>query len=151
MLGDCSCVHGQAREYLHYKVFGKQHVTPVAIMTSAAKKNNERVLNLCEKHDWFGRGRENFCLFEQVLFPHPCALKNLPLIHIENVLQPKFSPISSPFHSLKGYFIDNLIVDSMMTCLLYFKLLLILRMVVPTMVSAVDTCSSCGQWSLAHQ
>ena len=56
----------QAREYLYYKVHGTQHVTPVAIMTSAAKKNNERVHALCESHGWFGRGQHNFRLFEQV-------------------------------------------------------------------------------------
>eukprot|EP00249_Psilotum_nudum_P021955 c28315_g1_i1 orf=217-3141(+) len=59
----------QAREYLHYKIFGEQHVTPVAIMTSAAKKNNERVMNLCKSQEWFGRGKANFCLFEQPLIP----------------------------------------------------------------------------------
>lgn len=56
----------QAREYLYYKVKGVQRVTPVAIMTSAAKKNNERVQALCENLGWFGRGQHNFRLFEQV-------------------------------------------------------------------------------------
>lgn len=32
----------QAREYLYYKLFGKQLTTPVAIMTSAAKGNHRR-------------------------------------------------------------------------------------------------------------
>lgn len=59
----------QAREYLHYKVHGVQHTTPVAIMTSAAKKNNERVHALCESLGWFGRGKRSFRLFEQPLVP----------------------------------------------------------------------------------
>lgn len=59
----------QAREYLHFKIYRKQEVTPVAIMTSAAKKNNELVTSLCESRDWFGRGKSSFCLFEQPLIP----------------------------------------------------------------------------------
>lgn len=35
-------------------------------MTSAAKSNHERVTSLCEELHWFGRGRSNFKLFEQV-------------------------------------------------------------------------------------
>jgi hypothetical protein len=50
----------QAREYLYYKVFGKQETTPVAIMTSAAKGNHQKVLKLLEDSNWFGRGKEAF-------------------------------------------------------------------------------------------
>lgn len=63
----------QAREYLHFKIYGQQHITPVAIMTSAAKKNTDRVTGLCENRGWFGRGRSNFCLFEQPLIPAVAA------------------------------------------------------------------------------
>ncbi|GMH04189.1 hypothetical protein Nepgr_006028 [Nepenthes gracilis] len=59
----------QAREFLYFKLFGKQCITPVAIMTSAAKNNHERISSLCEKNEWFGRGRSNFRLFEQPLVP----------------------------------------------------------------------------------
>ncbi|CAM8895571.1 unnamed protein product [Rhodiola kirilowii] len=59
----------QAREFLYYKLYGKQCITPVAIMTSSAKKNHERITALCEKLQWFGRGRSNFRLFEQPLVP----------------------------------------------------------------------------------
>nr|XP_016482783.1 PREDICTED: UTP--glucose-1-phosphate uridylyltransferase 3, chloroplastic-like [Nicotiana tabacum] len=59
----------QAREYLYFKLYGKQCITPVAIMTSAAKSNHERVTSLCEELHWFGRGRSNFKLFEQPLVP----------------------------------------------------------------------------------
>uniref|UniRef100_A0A7N0RJU5 UGP3-like C-terminal hexapeptide repeats domain-containing protein n=1 Tax=Kalanchoe fedtschenkoi TaxID=63787 RepID=A0A7N0RJU5_KALFE len=59
----------QAREFLYYKLYGKQCVTPVAIMTSSAKKNHKRITALCEKLQWFGRGKSNFRLFEQPLVP----------------------------------------------------------------------------------
>jgi hypothetical protein len=58
-----------AREYLHYRVFGTQVTTPVAMMTSAAKGNHVRVLRLCEREGWFGRGRGGFRLFKQPLVP----------------------------------------------------------------------------------
>ncbi|KAK6932981.1 hypothetical protein RJ641_035875 [Dillenia turbinata] len=59
----------QAREFLYYKIYGKQCITPVAIMTSSAKSNHERITALCERLRWFGRGRSNFQLFEQPLVP----------------------------------------------------------------------------------
>eukprot|EP00884_Botryococcus_braunii_P021126 jgi/Botrbrau1/7698/Bobra.0159s0135.1 len=59
----------QAREYLHYKLTGKQHTTPVAIMTSDAKGNHHRMEKLMKEHHWFGRGEENFRLFRQPLVP----------------------------------------------------------------------------------
>ncbi|KAK4792547.1 hypothetical protein SAY86_022982 [Trapa natans] len=63
----------QAREYLHYKLYGRQCITPVAIMTSSAKKNHERITSLCKKVEWFGRGQSSFRLFEQPLVPVVCA------------------------------------------------------------------------------
>ncbi|XP_021732516.1 UTP--glucose-1-phosphate uridylyltransferase 3, chloroplastic-like [Chenopodium quinoa] len=59
----------QAREFLYFKLYGQQCITPVAIMTSAAKNNHERICSLCEKLKWFGRGRSTFQLFEQPLVP----------------------------------------------------------------------------------
>ncbi|KAM3375870.1 UTP-glucose-1-phosphate uridylyltransferase 3, chloroplastic isoform X2 [Capsicum galapagoense] len=59
----------QAREYLYFKLYGKQCITPVAIMTSAAKSNHEHVTSLCQGLRWFGRGRSKFKLFEQPLVP----------------------------------------------------------------------------------
>jgi len=58
-----------AREWLYYKLHGKQHVTPVAIMTSAAKGNHRRISALMRSHGWFGRGAGGFRLFEQPLVP----------------------------------------------------------------------------------
>ncbi|XXG85906.1 hypothetical protein AAC387_Pa11g0905 [Persea americana] len=59
----------QAREFLYYKLYGKQCITPVAIMTSSAKNNHHRIMALCERLGWFGRGRSSFQLFEQPLVP----------------------------------------------------------------------------------
>nr|AAT47007.1 unknown protein [Oryza sativa Japonica Group] len=49
------------------QIFGKQCITPVAIMTSSVKDNHEHITAICERLEWFGRGRENFRLFEQKL------------------------------------------------------------------------------------
>ncbi|KAH9767193.1 UTP--glucose-1-phosphate uridylyltransferase 3 [Citrus sinensis] len=46
-----------------------QCITPVAIMTSSAKNNHERITSLCERLRWFGRGQSSFQLFEQPLVP----------------------------------------------------------------------------------
>lgn len=54
----------QAREWLYYKLTGRQVVTPVAIMTSDAKGNHERVMALLQDNQWFGRGQDSFrCVF----------------------------------------------------------------------------------------
>ena len=58
-----------AREWLYYKLYGEQHVTPVAIMTSAAKGNHTRISALMREEGWFGRGAGGFRLFEQPLVP----------------------------------------------------------------------------------
>lgn len=62
-----SFVHCKAREFLYFKLYGKQCITPVAIMTSSAKNNHEHITCLCEKLGWFGRGKSSFQLFDQVL------------------------------------------------------------------------------------
>lgn len=80
----------QAREFLHFKIYGKQEVTPVAIMTSAAKKNHELVTRLCESKGWFGRAKSNFFLFEQPLIPAVAAEDGHWLISepLELILKP---------------------------------------------------------------
>ncbi|KAI4306479.1 hypothetical protein L6164_029753 [Bauhinia variegata] len=59
----------QAREFLYFKLYGKQCITPVAIMTSSSKNNHEHITSLCERFSWFGRGQSTFQLFEQPLVP----------------------------------------------------------------------------------
>ncbi|KAF2319152.1 hypothetical protein GH714_013602 [Hevea brasiliensis] len=80
----------QAREFLYYKLYGKQCITPVAIMTSSAKNNHERITYLCERLSWFGRGRSNFQLFEQPLVPAVGAEDGQWLI------TKPFTPVSKP-------------------------------------------------------
>lgn len=58
-----------AREWLYFRLFGKQITTPVAIMTSCEKDNHRHVLTICEENGWFGRPQESFRLFSQPLVP----------------------------------------------------------------------------------
>ncbi|KAL2903158.1 UTP--glucose-1-phosphate uridylyltransferase 3 chloroplastic [Bienertia sinuspersici] len=80
----------QAREFLYFKLYGKQCITPVAIMTSAAKNNHERISSLCEKLQWFGRGRSTFQLFEQPLVPAISANDG------EWLVSEPFTPVCKP-------------------------------------------------------
>lgn len=59
----------QAREYLYFKLFGKQCRTPVAMMTSQEKNNHHHMIAICEEHAWFGRPKESFRFFCQPLVP----------------------------------------------------------------------------------
>jgi UDP-N-acetylglucosamine pyrophosphorylase len=59
----------QAREFLYFRLTGQQLTTPVAIMTSDAKGNNRRIMQLMESLSWFGRTRDSFRLFKQPLVP----------------------------------------------------------------------------------
>ncbi|KAL5710087.1 UTP--glucose-1-phosphate uridylyltransferase 3 [Ranunculus cassubicifolius] len=80
----------QAREYLYFKIYGSQSITPVAIMTSSAKNNHERITSLCEELSWFGRGRSNFKLFEQPLVPAVSAEDGQWLV------SKQFTPVCKP-------------------------------------------------------
>lgn len=59
----------QSREYLHYKLFGKQQLTPVAMMTSHEKNNHNHIISICEEAKWFGRLKESFRFFCQPSVP----------------------------------------------------------------------------------
>lgn len=59
----------QAREYLHYKLYGNQIQTPIAMMTSQEKDNHAQILSICEEQRWFGRLKENFRFFCQSSVP----------------------------------------------------------------------------------
>ncbi len=58
-----------AREYLAYKLFGVHIRTPIGLMTSQELGNHSHIHDLCEKSQWFRRGKENFCIFSQPLVP----------------------------------------------------------------------------------
>ncbi len=59
----------QAKEYLHYKLFGKQLTTPLALMTSRIKDNHAHIVGICEKHNWFSRPKDTFKFFTQPAVP----------------------------------------------------------------------------------
>jgi hypothetical protein len=59
----------QARENLYYRIYGEQHRTPIAIMTSDAKGNHGHITQICEESGWFGRRSDTFYLFKQPLVP----------------------------------------------------------------------------------
>ena len=59
----------QSREYLYFKLFDKQLLTPIAIMTSVEKNNHIHILNICKKLRWFGRPYDSFYLFIQPVVP----------------------------------------------------------------------------------
>ncbi len=59
----------QGREYLYYKLFGVQLVTPVTAMTSQEKNNHQHILNICQQLGWFGRPKDSFAFFIQHQVP----------------------------------------------------------------------------------
>lgn len=59
----------QAREYLCYKLTGKQVISPIAMMTSHEKENHHYITKICRDHQWFGRGEDHFRFFVQPLVP----------------------------------------------------------------------------------
>lgn len=59
----------QGKEYVHYKINGRQVMTPIAMMTSLEKENHTHIRELCEKKQWFGRSPAHFKLFTQPLVP----------------------------------------------------------------------------------
>lgn len=59
----------QAREYLYYKLFEKQVISPIAMMTSEEKNNEKHILSICERHQWFGRPKDSYAFFKQPLVP----------------------------------------------------------------------------------
>lgn len=59
----------QGREYLYFRLFGEQCTIPIAVMTSLAKGNHTRVMQLFEANNWFGRRKDAFKLFQQPMVP----------------------------------------------------------------------------------
>ncbi|WIA22182.1 hypothetical protein OEZ85_004516 [Tetradesmus obliquus] len=59
----------QAKEYLYWQLTGTQVTTPVAIMTSDAKGNHDRINGLMDSQGWFGRAPDSFRLFRQPMVP----------------------------------------------------------------------------------
>ncbi|KAF3362468.1 Uncharacterized protein PHSC3_000940 [Chlamydiales bacterium STE3] len=59
----------QAREFLHYKLLGKQIHTPVILMTSLEKENDTHIKEILNKNHWFHRSKELYFFILQPLVP----------------------------------------------------------------------------------
>lgn len=59
----------QAREYLYFKLTGKQLTTPVALMTSHEKANDTRIAKILFDNQYFGRPIDSIKLFKQPMVP----------------------------------------------------------------------------------
>lgn len=59
----------QAREYLYYKLYHKQIIIPIAMMTSEEKSNRTYIINLLKDHHYFNRPSDKFFFFLQPLVP----------------------------------------------------------------------------------
>lgn len=59
----------QAREFLHFKVTGNQARTPVILMTSHEKRNDEHIRNILTENKWFHRSPDLFFYILQPLVP----------------------------------------------------------------------------------
>ncbi|HEY4831473.1 MAG TPA: hypothetical protein VIH61_02825, partial [Waddliaceae bacterium] len=59
----------QAREWLFYKLYGKQTITPIIMMTSHEKANHTKIHNICVSNEWFGRPANLFFFIIQPLVP----------------------------------------------------------------------------------
>lgn len=59
----------EAKEYLYYKIFNKQVVTPIAMMTSDAKNNDHFMKKICEDNMWYHRPQASFLSFKQPMAP----------------------------------------------------------------------------------
>ncbi|MES2345575.1 MAG: UTP--glucose-1-phosphate uridylyltransferase [Chlamydiota bacterium] len=79
----------QAREYLRYKTFGNQVMTPIAMMTSHEKDNHAQIQAICEENRWFLRSKESFRFFCQPSVP---AINQKGDLCLQGPLRPLFKP-----------------------------------------------------------
>lgn len=59
----------QAREFLHFKLFGRCVHVPVVMMTSDEKHGAAEIRAFCKEKNWFNRKETDFFLFTQPLVP----------------------------------------------------------------------------------
>lgn len=59
----------QAIEYFYWKLYGKQIIVPIAMMTSLEKDNATHVQSICQRSLYFGRPESSFRQFVQPLVP----------------------------------------------------------------------------------
>ncbi|MDP1881135.1 MAG: UTP--glucose-1-phosphate uridylyltransferase [Parachlamydiaceae bacterium] len=59
----------QGREYLYFKLMGKQIVIPIVLMTSCEKDNHSHIINIFIENHWFGRPKDLYFFIKQPLVP----------------------------------------------------------------------------------
>ncbi len=59
----------EAREALAYKLTGKKTITPIVLMTSHEKKNDEQITAIMEERGYFGRPKESIIRLVQPMTP----------------------------------------------------------------------------------
>lgn len=69
----------RAREYLYYKYFKKEIITPIVIMTSDSKNNHNHILEILEENNYFRRPKKSFFFFKQFLNPVITKNKNFAM------------------------------------------------------------------------
>jgi hypothetical protein len=79
----------QVKEYLHYKLIGKRISIPIGMMTSTEKDNHQRILKLCEKNNYFNKGKDAFFFFCQPLVP---TITGEGTWAVKGVMQPLLRP-----------------------------------------------------------
>ncbi len=79
----------QAREYLYFKIYGRQATTPIAMMTSHEKNNHFHVEKICQEANWFGRPKDSFRFFTQPLVP---VINSQGQWCVSGVLKPVLKP-----------------------------------------------------------
>lgn len=79
----------QAREWLYFRLYGKQLTTPIAVMSSWEKQNSLHVTTVFESKGWFGRPVDRFKFFVQPLVP---AFDEKGNWHRSGLLKPVLKP-----------------------------------------------------------
>lgn len=79
----------QARERLHFILYGRQVTVPIVMMTSEEKQNSIHITEICKNCVWFHRPRESFIFFSQPQVP---VVTVKGLWANEGPLQPIFKP-----------------------------------------------------------
>lgn len=59
----------QGLEYLYYKTFNKEILTPIVIMTSDEKNNHDHIISIFEENNWFKRDKKSFYFIKQLSAP----------------------------------------------------------------------------------
>jgi len=79
----------QAKEFLYWKLYGKNIRIPIALMTSEEKNNRKHMERICNEKKRFGRPKTNFFFFDQIPVPVVSEFGNW-------IMEAPFSPMMKP-------------------------------------------------------